>query len=272
MATTIYDLKDLGQIFEVPKPFEMDLPWEDYNFSERFLKVVNDWEIPTEKEIEFLNSYLKPQSEILELASGGGRHSIGLARGGHRLTAVEIGRYPVERARKTAGRENLDIDFITGDIRKLDYRNRFDMAFLICGQLGHFSPEDAGIIFQNGAKSLKDGGYFIVHLMTFNSDDRSSYVQWYREKEPFYFEHPSVVHREQFFDKDREVKIIRDFAIDVVTRENRLFGISEKFYTEPEIRSFADQSGLKLVETYGNYEKKPVSANSSSIIYLFCKK
>lgn len=231
--------------------------------------MVNDWGIPTEREVSFIDSYAGGNSKILDLACGGGRHSIGLARKGNRMTAVEIGGYPVRRAEEIAREENLPVEFVKADIRNIAYHNEFDLAFLICGQLGHFSPEDARTIFRNASKALQSSGFFIVHLMTFNENDRSTYVQWYREKEPFYFEHPSVVHREQYYVADQRVKIIRDFAVDTVTRQNRLFGISEKYYCENELKEFADASGLTMTEKFGDYKRNPFTEKSSSNIYIF---
>ena len=271
MGKSAQKTQDLNRIFSPPEPFEMDLPWGDYHFSRRFLKVVNDWGIPTEREVAFIDSYTDGQAEILDLACGGGRHSIGLARKGNRLTAVEIGGYPVRRAEEIVREEKLPVEFIRADIRKIAFKEKFEIAFLICGQLGHFSPADSREIFRNSARALKPGGTFIIHLMAFNENDRSSYVQWYKEKEPFYFEHPSVVHREQYYVADQRVKIIRDFAVDTVTRQNRLFGISEKYYHEKELRDFADSSGLTLSEKYGDYNKNPLTEKSSSNIYIFRK-
>ena len=272
MGKTISTDWDLNKIFSEPSPFEMDLPWGDYEFSRRFLKVVNDWGIPTDSEIAFLNQYLpKSGGSALDLASGGGRHAVGLARCGHQITAVEIGRYPVQAAERVAKKENLNINFVVDDIRKIEYSSVFDMGFLICGQIGHFSPGDCRIIFRNSSKAVKQDGYFIVHLISFTGEDCSNYVQWYKEKEPFYFDNPSIVHREQYYIARHRVKIIRDFAVDTVTRQNRLFGISEKLYTEMELVEFANEFSLKLVEKYGSYDKEPLSRNSKSQIFVFKK-
>ncbi len=269
MAENSQKIRDLNRIFDPPQPFEMDLPWGDYHFSQRFLKVVNDWGIPTEREVAFIDSYVDGKAAILDLACGGGRHSIGLARKGNRMTAVEIGGYPVRKAVEIAREEKLSVEFVEADIRKIEYNREFDLAFLICGQLGHFSPDDARTIFRNASRAVKPGGVFIVHLMVFGETDRATFVQWYREKEPFYFDHPSVVHREQYYVADQRVKIIRDFAVDTVTRQNRLFGISEKYYRENELRSFAAASGLVLTEKYGDYLKNPLTEKSSSNIFIF---
>lgn len=265
--------KDLGNLLTPPIPFEMDLPWGNYKFSKRFYDIVHDWGIPTEKEVAFIKSYIKTSDyKILDLTCGGGRHAIGLAEFGYNITAIDIGGYPVERARRITREKGYKIDFIRGDVRKTNYKNEYDLAFLICGQLGHFSPEDALKIFKNSSHALTDGGILIVHLPVFGPADMKNSIHWYQEKEPFYFSHPSIVHREQYYYEDQRIKLIRDFAIDTTTRKNRLFGISEKNYIPEEIIRFGKNSGFELLEMFGSYDKDPLSMDSSDNIYVFAKK
>ncbi len=264
---------DIKRLLKELQPFEMDLPWKDGGFSSRFYEVVHFWGIPTKEEIAFLKEYINgSNARILDLACGGGRHSIGLAREGHHVTGIDIGWYPIKLAKKEAKSENLEIEYIQGDILRLNYENEFDLAFLICGQIGHFSPEENEKIFKNTASALKDRGRFIIHLFAFNNEDRLSFTHWYREKRPFYFPHPSVVHREQYYFKNDRIKLIRDFAVDTVTRENRLFGISEKNYTEEELCDFAEKAGLVLEDSFGGYNRQPLDNKSPDHIYVFAKK
>jgi len=264
--------KDLSLLFAPPKPFETTLPWAEYEFSRRFYDVVNYWGIPTKQEISFIESYLKkPASRILDMACGGGRHAIGLAEKGHKVTAVDIGSFPLEKAKKEASEKKLQVNFICRDITEIEYDRDYDLAFLICGQLGHFSPEENRVIFQKASNALIKGGIFLIHLWSFNNDDRANFTHWYREKRPLYLKHPSVVHREQFYFDNERVKLIRDFAIDTVTRENRLFSVSEKEYTTHEIRDFAQAGSLDIIAEFGDFEGSQLDKKSNSRIFILKK-
>jgi 2-polyprenyl-3-methyl-5-hydroxy-6-metoxy-1,4-benzoquinol methylase len=273
MAVSIENQPDFNVLLDEPKPFEMDLPWGEKEFSERFYKIVHFWGIPTEKEVAFLAGYLNTQSDrILDLACGGGRHSIELAAMGYDITGIDIGQHPLEVARAEAKRRNLLVDFIHGDMLRMDLGCQFDLAFFICNQISHLSPEDCRQLFRNVGPALTDGGIFIVHLVRFSEEDKSSFVHWYLEKEAFYLKNRSVVHREQFyFDKER-TKLIRDFAIDTVTRENRLFGVSEKNYTRDELQQCASEAGLILKESFGDYDRSPLGESSTHKIFVFTKR
>lgn len=259
----------LDLLLEKPTPFEMSLPWSDNQFSKRFFEVVNYWGIPTEKEVDFIAGYLNPNSRVLDLACGGGRHALALAQMGHQVTGIEIGQYPFELAKVRAQKAALDIDFIKEDILNLEYDNVFDLAFLICGQIGHSNPQEVQTIFKKTARALVGGGIFIVHGWKFTNEDKASYVQWYSEKKALYKENPSIVHREQYYFEKENVKLIRDFAVDTVTREGQMFSVSEKEYSAGELVAFAQKAGLKLVESFGSYDRKPLTDRSESRIFIF---
>lgn len=261
-----------GQTADSPQPFEMNLPWEDYAFSRRFYDVVHDWGIPTEKEVAFIVSYLKsPESRVLDMACGGGRHAIALAERGYEVTANDIGGYPLDLARSRAADLHLHVNFVQENITSMSYKGEFDVAFLICGQIGHFSPEDSLAVFRCAADLLVKGGIFLLHLWSFSDDDRSSYSKWYQEKRPLYHPHPSLVRREQYYFPKERIKLIRDLAIDSVTQKRKLFGISEKEYTLKELLVLAARGGIDLIKTYGDFDKRRLTRRSASRIFVFRK-
>ncbi len=256
-----------------PAPFEITLPYSDYDFSRRLFKLNHDWGIPTEKEVNFIAGYLNhARSKILDLACGGGRHALALARMGHEVIGIDIGGYPIRIATRLAQRGNLQAKFLRRDIRGIEYLQEFDLAFLICGQLAHFSPEESKIIFSKASAALKSNGIFVVHINRFSPDDRTNLQRWFQEYKPLYMKHPSLVHREQYYFADDRVKLLRDFAIDSVTQENRLFGISEKEYTSEEIGKIAAGADLRLSESFGCYGKSALNRGSENMILVFQKK
>lgn len=255
-----------------PAPFEMTLPYFDYDFSRRLFKLNHDWGIPTENEVNFISGYLNhAPSRILDLACGGGRHALALARMGHEVTGIDIGGYPIQIAARLAQKGNLQAKFLRRDIREIEYLQEFDLAFLICGQLAHFSPEESKIIFSKASAALKSNGIFIVHINRLSWDDCTNLQRWFQEYKPLYMKHPSLVHREQYYFANEKVKLLRDFAIDSVTHENRLFGISEKEYTLEEIKEMAAGADLGLDESFGCYGKSSLNRESENIILVFQK-
>ena len=187
------------------------------------------------------------------------------------VTANDVGGYPLDLARSQAVDLNLHVNFVQEDITSMSYKGEFDLAFLICGQLGHFSPSDSQAVFECATNSLVKGGIFLLHLWSFSDEDRASYTRYYQEKRPFYHPHPSLVRREQYYFPKERIKLIRDHAVDSVTQQRKLFGVSEKEYTLKELLVFATVSGIDLIKTYGDFNKRRLTRRSSSRIFVFRK-
>ncbi|MEW6015618.1 MAG: class I SAM-dependent methyltransferase [Candidatus Zixiibacteriota bacterium] len=256
-----------------PAPFELTLPYGDYRFSQRLYEVVHDWGIPTELEVSFLRRYLPPTGgKVLDLACGAGRHSVGLALLGHTVTGVDIGGFTIDLARHYARFQKVAVDFQVGDIRSMPLPAECDLAFFICGQMAHLSPEDNQAVFRKVFGALRSDGALVIHLERLEPEDRLNRTFWYREIKPLYFENPSLVHREQYYFPTEQVKLIRDFAIDSVTKASGLFGYSEKEYAPEEIERLASRSGFKIISLHGHYDGAPPTADSRYNIFVLKKR
>ena len=255
--------------FARPALFELSLPYGDYRFSQRLYEVVHDWGIPTETEIDFLRKYLPSSGgKALDLACGAGRHSVGLTLFGHNLTGIDIGGFTIDLARNFAREKGVTVDFRTGDIRKIEFRDEFDLVFFICGQMAHLSPKENESLFRKVHTALKPNGAFVIHLEKLEPEDRLNRTFWYRELKPLYFSNPSLVHREQYFFPRENAKLIRDFAIDSETKESGLFGYSEKEYTREEMNYLASRTGFAVSEQFGSYDRASAQTESENRIFI----
>jgi 2-polyprenyl-3-methyl-5-hydroxy-6-metoxy-1,4-benzoquinol methylase len=80
------------------------------------------------EEAQSVLDILKPARSlrILDIACGVGTHGIYWARQGHGVTGVDISETFINRARQSAERQGMDVEFIVGDIRNLSYQNEFE--------------------------------------------------------------------------------------------------------------------------------------------------
>ena len=80
-------------------------------------------------EVDSIKSLCKIQQEdaILDLCCGVGRHSLELARRGHKVVGVDRTRLYLERAVTNTKKENLDIEFVLDDMRTFYRKNSFDV-------------------------------------------------------------------------------------------------------------------------------------------------
>lgn len=119
----------------------------------------------TVKEVNFMLPYfnLQPGSKVLDLMCGYGRHAIGLARKGVKVTAVDnLGAY-IDEINATVAGENLPVTTIQQNI--LDFRTdeQYDLAICMGNSLNFFNATDVMKIFSIVASCLKPGGQLLIN-------------------------------------------------------------------------------------------------------------
>lgn len=201
-----------------------------------------------ESEVPFIEAALslEPESQILDLGCGNGRHAIPLARKGYRVTGIEYSEGSLEIAREEAGRQGLEIIFRRQDMRTLDQVSYYDAVLMMDCAFGLFSDDENEDVFARVAQSLKPGGELVLNL--FN---------------PYYM----AVHQEVRHEVDGNRDFIRRVRFDV--QEGRVLddilyidaaaGLREaiptksyRAYTIPELQRMADSCGIRKLEVYGH--------------------
>lgn len=102
-----------------------------------FSKIAQSFSDGAAEFVERLN--LQPGMRVLDVACGTGNQSIPAARSGAAVTGIDIAPNLIEKAKKWAAAESLDIQFDEGDAEHLPYRDRsFDMVITMFGAM--FAP------------------------------------------------------------------------------------------------------------------------------------
>jgi S-adenosylmethionine-dependent methyltransferase len=112
--------------------------------------------------LRYLNQYLPPQGTILEVGSATGRYTLGLARQGHTITAVDLSKGLLEKCQENITKAGFEqqVEFILADARNLGEipREKFD-AVLLMGPLYHLILEaDRKMALQEAFDHLRNDG------------------------------------------------------------------------------------------------------------------
>jgi len=109
--------------------------------------------------------YLKAGMSALAIADGEGRNSVWLAKQGLTASAFDISTVAVEKARRLARDENVEVDFSVADCGTWDWdSSKFDVVVAIFVQFA--APNDRKLLFANMIRSLKPGGLIILQGYT----------------------------------------------------------------------------------------------------------
>ncbi len=192
----------------------------------------------TVQEIDFLVQEfgLPPGASILDVGCGTGRHSIGLARKGYRMTGVDISPDMLEIARENATSSGVEIDFVCSDAQSFTVDKSYDGAICLCeGAFGLLGAADDPYehdvaILNNINRSLKKGAKFITTLLNATRIIRSS--------------------------SDEDVETGRFQVVDLVTftpveiengsGDREVIDLRERYYTAPELRRILVATGFQV--------------------------
>lgn len=101
-----------------------------------------------------------PAAQILDMPCGSGRHALGLARLGYRVTGVDLSEDAVVRA-STAG-SDLPARFVRADMRDFVVRDDFDGAICFGNSLGYFDADGTAAFLGALAAAVRSGGRLIL--------------------------------------------------------------------------------------------------------------
>lgn len=113
--------------------------YDPYAYEERYRKVYEEgaefWEepLPTESLVRFIHTLNWPKGlKVVDMGCGEGRDSIFLARKGFNVTAIDVSRSAVRRAKKWSKRERLSIEFLVADVTKVPIKSEiYDLVINI---------------------------------------------------------------------------------------------------------------------------------------------
>lgn len=230
-------------------------PWSDPEFSKRYVRRadhsasigMND----TGEEVDSLISLLqaKPKSRILDLCSGNGRHAVAMALRGYRMTGIDVGPGAVSLARETAKNLGLAVDFRELDVRELAIEDAYDGAYLTCGGLSNFAPDDCGRLLAVVERALVPGGRAVIEYADaalVPSDVRA--WQFVQAESSLFTDAPHLQLEERLYDGDANSEVIRHY---VVPTDGKIFEIARcrRYFNDASVREALAAAHFVALET-----------------------
>lgn len=127
----------------------------------------------TLEEVGFLIDVLRLERgmAVLDVGCGTGRHAVELARRGYRVTGVDVSAGMLAQARRRAGDEGVDVQWIESDAQRFSVPDAFDAVICLCeGACGLLGSGDDPIgqprsIIENAAGAMKPGARCVFTVL-----------------------------------------------------------------------------------------------------------
>ena len=212
--------------------------------------------------IDNLCNFLKPapDSKMLDIACGKGRHSVYLNKKGFDVTGTDLSYASIRFAKKF---ENPTLQFFVHDMRNLFYINYSDFAFNLFTSFGYFDTDKDHInALKSFAKSLKKDGLLVMDYM--NSDKIARNLVPNEVK----------VIGEITFTISRKIvdsKIIKSIAFSDKS-QNFSFTEEVRAFRLTDFERLFAAAGLQISRTFGDYDLNPFDVNQSDRLIIICKK
>jgi len=240
--------------------------YEDWFADERYLALYlhrNSAEASLALDLIVKSTGIASDAAILDLACGGGRHSIGLAKRGYKnITAIDLSPALIREAKKNAEAEGVRIHFQEQDMRS--FEGSYDLIINLFTSFGYFETdkENEEVIARVG-KRLKTGGYFVIDFL--------NAIVIRRDIIPHDKKIISSGERVEQFREIRNNRIEKKILIHSGENTSE-FRESVRLFELKDFERMFEKAGLRIKETFGDYSGVPFNAGSSPRLILVGKK
>ena len=207
--------------------------------------------------LSFLN--LQKDSTVLDLACGKGRHSIYLNSLGHKVTGADLSPNSIKEASAHA---NENLQFIVQDMR-LPFSNCYDAIFNLFTSFGYFVEDSDDLrVLENIKNSLNDSGVAVIDYLNVKKTLKN------------------LVPKETLTLDGIDFQITRELKNNFIVKKIE-FTSRGKYHSYFErvkcldakkFTSYAEQVGLKIKHTFGDYNLNAFDKEKSNRFILVLSK
>ncbi len=220
----------------------------------------------TKKEALFVERTLglSPNSRLLDLCCGQGRHSVLLAGRGLNVTGIDLSREYLEQAERSAKEQGVHLDLLHRDMRDIPFKDHFDAVINMFSAFGYLESDEENLkVLKAVREALKPGGRVLLDMINrewvVSNYDQSDWRQG--EDGSFYLER-----REFDLATSRNHVTFTIIRPDGSRRET--VGHHIRLYTLTETLELLRKARLAFVEVYGGFDGEAYSIDTRRMIVV----
>ena len=219
----------------------------------------------TKAEAEFLIKTLacKPGAHVLDVPCGNGRLSFELARQAYRVTGIDISEEFIEEARaltKTTN-ETLALQFILGDMRRIEVEADYDGAFCFGNSFGFMEYSDMQKYLAGVQRALQPGARFIVNT----GMAAESVLPDFEEQSCHEIDDITTTIKERY--KAAESCVDSEYTFERNGKSETCYA-KHWIYTAAEIQRMLEQAGFEVLDCYGSLKCEPFVLGSRELFVV----
>jgi len=243
----------------------MNEPWYIKSFQKDYLKIYSHrTEEAAKIEMDqILNVLLpKPNSTILDLCCGNGRHSRQLAKRGYKVTGIDLSRDLLVEAKNNEYADR--IRYIQSDVREIPFEEEFDYVFNLFTSFGYFEDLDENRkVFQAIHKALKQNGTFLIDFLNPGYIRKNLVPESQRIVEDM-----TIIEKR----KIEHGQVIKEIIVQESGESDRYYEERVNLFELKEMKAMLEQSRLQLEKVYGDFDLNPYHEVDSPRMILIGKK
>ena len=219
----------------------------------------------TTMEVDFIEGALSlPKSAaVLDLGCGYGRHAVGMASRGYRVTGVDFNPHYLEIGAADAVSAGVAVTWKAGDMRALGFEREFDGVYSYFTSFGYYDDEENEVVLAGIARALEKGGRFLLDMVNRDNilvhPEMRTWTQ--REDGALFMEEVSlqlsdsrVVSKQLLIDPSGGPQVSKEYSL--------------RAYTCAELTTLMRRHGLAVKEVWGGPAREPYSAESRRLVLL----
>ncbi len=217
----------------------------------------------TQAEIEFLVEELQlPEGcSILDIGCGTGRHAVGLAKLGYKITGIDMSSGMLDEARKAADMADVQVELIHADASEYKPERQYDAAICLCeGAFALIGTDEDPLthdlaILRNVNRALKTDAKFIQ--TTLNALKK---IRMYSKQDI----------EKGVFDP---LTLVETFPMEYNSPEGKkTVTVREKGYVACELKLVLSMAGFETLNIYGgtagNWGRRPIDPDEYEIMAI----
>ncbi|HEY0756779.1 MAG TPA: class I SAM-dependent methyltransferase [Ktedonobacteraceae bacterium] len=209
---------------------------------------------------------------LLDLACGTGRVALRMAAQGYQVTGVDIVPEMIALARQKAAERAISVEWVVADARAFSLQRQFPFIFMLCNAWQFFlTRKDQEELLACVREHLQPGGCFLFE--TRNPTPRNLFELHHPKGEQYTTPDGGqlITSQEQEYDHMTQIQhYVRylTFHRPGGQREEKTLYTDLRYVFPQEMEALLFYNGLQIRASYGSWQQEPLTASSTSMIYV----